>query len=273
MLPPTPITHTVCTWENLDPVGLRLQETHRLIVCMSCGVAWTPGNVVNHLKNTHQIVMTPSQKASLTEAVEYFRIPDHPREEVPLPRGPPIEGLAIVDDGHCCNVCNYAVPLLASFTKHWNHEHPTEPELPIGRFHIAPIQTFYHPTPQKYFEVDPSLLLANSDDPYHVFCRQLAAMPPLPIPVPVHDRETPVLLQLMQWHTHLAAYIAEKSECLKIVELLKLPHYTANAWYSRISVSSSEYIDTVSALCMDTPLAIRSILKECPRYAPFNMYI
>lgn len=72
----------------------------------------------------------------------------------PLPGGPPIECLQIITDGYCCNHCTYCAPSHKAFQNHWySSVHKNDKTSCAKAYHLGSIQTFFHPSPQHWFEV------------------------------------------------------------------------------------------------------------------------
>jgi Orsellinic acid/F9775 biosynthesis cluster protein D len=235
---------------------------------MTCQVAIVPTSLHGHLKK-HQIALTDDQHSQLFKLIEKYQIIPDTTITVPLPLNAPVEGLTIVEEGHCCDMCNYCVPTFVTFRMHWSHAHPQDKTPAANSFHLGSIQTFFNPIGQCWFEVQRTIDLS---DPFSLYLRhqvpKYKTATAVTIPPPTHEREIPPLLQVTGWHLHLADYITSKPKIRELLELVQPPsvHDSNLAGLGQLRGLVWEYMVDVRTKAHNSTIGTRCLLMECPRY-------
>ena len=103
----------------LDSVSLRVHSVYRTLHCVTCETVHLPNAVCEHLKIHDIAISTKDGLTFLADVMKELNVRTTPDVKTPTPRGPPVECLKVVLDGHCCNYCNYCVPAFNTFWKHW----------------------------------------------------------------------------------------------------------------------------------------------------------
>lgn len=132
---------------------------------MACGNAWTPARIIGHLKG-HNFTLTSEHSEELHCVFIEHGVTENTNIVLPLPGGPPVEGLSITHGGHCCLSCNYCCPSFSAFEKHWSQKHSGNCTPARHAFTLGDIQTFFWPTPQHWFRINPTLALSTLQDPF-----------------------------------------------------------------------------------------------------------
>src|SRR5271170_6204161 len=91
-------------------------------MCMSCGHAYQPHLVLGHIKDRHGISTNAADHESWSSTVKTFNPKMNfknikgPSDKVPVP-------ILKLEQGVCCNFCDYCCPKKSTFRNHWNEKH------------------------------------------------------------------------------------------------------------------------------------------------------
>jgi hypothetical protein len=220
----------------------------------------------SHLKS-HGITLSKAQQAEYTQCLEEFSVSTSMDIQVPLPHGPPVECLNVIEEGYCCNHCDYCIPTRRTFNNHWSGVlHQSNKSPAEDAFHRGCIQTFFHGNKQQWFEVLPGLVDISPEDPFGVYLRQqvpqfISTLNPLP----VHVREIPPLLQITGWHSHLEHFIQTKKDVRGIRSLVRLPPFREKKGLGRLRDVVEKYMRDTRLKATQSALGVRCLLMECPR--------
>lgn len=234
---------------------------------MVCGTAWIPSSLLGHLKS-HGLVPTLEQVHELQSDIVQHMVNETTDIISPLPGGPPVEGLSITHNGHCCQHCSYCSPKFSSFKKHWGQKHP-DIKIPAREaFQLGDIQTFFSPSPQRWFRVNPSLSCQPLTDPFAIYLNK--HLPVLShtsiIASATHAREIPPLLQVTNWHIHLQEYTADKNRLDGLRKLMSLPSLrNSPPLLVNLKESVFQYMVIIRDNAKQSAIGIKRLLMECPR--------
>ena len=206
-----------------------------------------------------------SYQSSWNETVKEFNPTSTTR--IPPPRDLEPVDLLKVQDGICCNHCNYCCLKLNTFTNHWNFEHKDLPVTTGDRFHKGKVQTFFHPINRHYFEV--KLPSSHSRNPFEIFLNKvIPTFQNLEVIIPTNAREIPPLLTQTQWHVHLSTYITNKPLRTKLIMLVTPPPLPQHTLGKLII----HYLNTICTFAKSTSMIVCCLLMECPRLDPIVFY-
>lgn len=252
--------------DYLLQLSLRVHSVYKTLHCISCQTVHLPGDIVAHL-NTHDIRIPKKDISKLVTSLTDLQA-EESREKIrnPPPGGPPVECLPVVQEGHCCNQCNYCVPALTSFRNHWSSAHKDDLTPANESFHLGVIQTFFKSRRQSWFEVIPSLVPSPpSVDLFEVYMQQqVPKFKETLVNEPIHVREIPPFLQVTGWHLHLEKHLKTRQGIKNIRSLVYLPTLRDNET-SYLHNLVLAYMKDIRHKNQNSSLAVRSILMECPR--------
>src|ERR1700727_3580853 len=118
----------VTTNDTFDQMGLRYHTHFKILLCVN-GCTVLPDHAITHVEG-HGINVTPILRRSCLDHIDQLELIPDRNISLPLPGGPPVEFLPLIEDGFCCNMCTYCAPSKRSVENHWYKTHPDEP-LPI----------------------------------------------------------------------------------------------------------------------------------------------
>jgi hypothetical protein len=221
------------------------------------------------LAKRHKIQVKKETAEEVMETIKAHGIYDDMPVATPMARQAPVELIAVVENGFCCEICDYCCPTQRTFNNHWSKEHKNAQLKSKNRYHQSDIQTFFDPVPLKYFEVSSCLKNVPVGSPYDLYIRnELPKRQAFTPSIPVKDREVPPLLQVTQWHNHLAGYITNDVRRAAIRDLVKLPKGLQQSGLHNVVL---RYMDWVSKKASELPYQLRCLLIECPRCVLFNI--
>jgi hypothetical protein len=249
-----------------DHIGIRRHSQLRVLLCV-CGKAVLSSHCYGHVKN-HGITFTAAQSAELKEILATMDVVDT-LKDFPHPQngGPPVELLKQVQDGRCCNFCDYCVPSLKGIQNHWSLVHSKTLDVVFtDRHHCSTIQSIFTPVGDHYFEVNPSLAGLPSDDLFAIYMRdEVPKMPEFPATAPEDSRDVNPLLRSMQWHVHLANYTKDRRTRDAIRSLVVLPGNPAKTGIGSLGRVALDYLKDIRNKANSSSLSMRCLLMECPR--------
>ena len=256
------------TNEFLDSFSLRIHSIYRTLHCMECLIAQPPLWIAKHLKNHHGLIMTAEDKNKLQMFATQHQLLDDPQDfPLPSPHGPPVEGLALHLKGYCCQACGTGFNEKRTFDSHWYKNHKSDLTAPDGRWISATLQAFC-PFRTKSFAVNTGLTNLSLTDPFALYLKQQVPkfkQSELVFP-PVNVKEVPPLLQITEWHVHLAPHIGNKQDIRRLDSTLKhLPGIKDVSPLGRLRPVINRYMCAVRDLCNSSSIGVRSLLIECPR--------
>ena len=127
---------------------LALNLEHRLLICLSCRVAFAPEKIGPHSSHTHGKTIPMIEHQLLRQLFSYFRIrSDMPTFDKIIT---PIEGLSI-HSGVVCSVCASIQPSSDQLRKHINTTHPG---IPAATSDSVSVQRFWIGKRVRYFVVE-----------------------------------------------------------------------------------------------------------------------
>lgn len=252
----------------LERYSLHIHNHFKTLHCMICLSAHTPFSMSKHLES-HSMGMDKAAQAQLTIiAAEHQLIEDYSVIN-PLPEGPPIEGLVVIQEGLSCTACIYCTVSDKTFKNHWYSQHSGPAKNASKR---VAVQNFF-PSIYNFFSVDPSLAKQCTVDPFSIYMTQYVpqfAKPPILSP-PTHICEVPPLLQITGWHHHLEEYVTDRAKLRELYVLMKLPSLKNNGPLGRLRSIVWLYMHSIRAYARSAPLSVRCILKEWPRYIFYKL--
>jgi hypothetical protein len=225
-----------------------------------------PTAMLGHLRLHDIFLNTKELMDQFMESMREFDIPKEPITQVPYPRGPPIECLQVTPDGYCCNGCSYCVPQLGTFQKHWYTAHKDDNRSARTSFHLGTIQSFYNPTPQKWFEVLPDLGGIPANDPFTVYLQKEVPklVQTLNVP-PTQVREISPLLKITGWQEHLQNHINTRIGVREVRSLVKLPPLRQKEGLGNLGAAVDAYMKDIRQKANLSSIGIKCLLMECPR--------
>jgi hypothetical protein len=253
--------------DAFEYLGIRYHKHYKTIHCV-CEQAVLPDAIVSHVHG-HGIKVTREMRRKLEDHLQKVPLVKAVHEVMgPSPNGPPVELLRLVD-GHRCVRCPYAAPAVKSVQNHWHKTHgKVETVAPKDRYTKAMLQTFFAHVGQNYFEVNPALATLSPENVFAIYMRDhVPNFPAFPASPPLTEREVPPLLQVTQWHEHLAAYVSNAQTRQNLLSMISLTSSsTAPKWLKKAGEICYEYLKDVRAKANRATLAMRMLLMECPRY-------
>jgi hypothetical protein len=227
-----------------------------------------------HLK-THGIELaTQDQMKKFQLAMNEFDISMTTNIPIPSPLGPPIECLQITPDGYCCNHCLYCAPSLKAFQNHWfGSTHKNDKTPSALTFHRGAIQSFFNPSPQHWFEVNPTLATLSSLDPFAVYLKtEVPKFVRTLNEPPTHVREIPPLLKITGWLDHLEDHIKTKNAIRNIRSLVNLPPSKQTTGLGRLRTIVQAYMKDITKKGQSSSLGVKCLLMECPRLVEIQLF-
>jgi hypothetical protein len=246
--------------------SLRVHRHFRTLHCISCNIALLPSTTPGHMRNTHNKTMSTDDIRELDDVLQLHQVLTTTDVQVPPPGGPPVEGLAIQLDGYACSECSACTQTYKTFKNHWSMDHK-EFDAPARKsYRKTAIQSFF-PTPLHPFAVNPSLASIATSDPFYLYLTQ--EVPKLKnmtlVPPPTTEKEIPPLLQVTNWHVHLADHISSKAALREVLKLKNLPGLKDDSPRGRLRDVVWKYMQEVRTLARKAPFSVRCILMEWPR--------
>jgi hypothetical protein len=243
--------------------SLRIHTHFKTIHCMICLSAHPPSCMSKHLE-LHGINMDQAAKYQLAIiALEQNLVIDRLVVN-PLPGGPPIEGLKVVQAGWSCGACIYCTISDKTFKNHWYSQHSGHTK---GASKRIAVQNFF-PSVYNYFSVNTQLISLSTADPFFIYITHEVPqlMKPPVLAAAMQPREVPPLLQITGWHHHLEDYMIDKPTLRALRSLMELPRLNETSPLGRLRNIVWLYMHTIRTHARSAPLAVRCILKEWPRY-------
>jgi hypothetical protein len=219
--------------------------------------------MIRHIK-THGLRLTKDKVNQFNQALSQLDVSATANIPAPNPRGPPVEGLIVKPKGHCCNHCNYCTPTFGGFKKHWSLNHREDDMPTSAAYHHGFIQTFFDPSPQRWFEVLPPAPtpLPNQD----LFAAYLESQVPqfksTLISGPVRAHEVPPLLQFTRWHVHLANFIKTQEGVRDITSLVQVPSPKQTKGLGALRDIVFNYMKDIRAKADASTIGVKCLLME-----------
>lgn len=246
----------------LAQVGLHIHLQYKIVICASCGIAWRPSSVIGHIKKAHQVKIQKGDEEKIITLIKSHGITDDSAVPTPMARSAPVE-LIKVHQGYCCNLCDFCCPGSRTCDNHWSRNHRKSSMKPGKRFHRGEIQTFFDPTPKKYFEVLTCLRKVTIGSPFDIYIKdELPKQQAFQPTMPIKDREIPPFLQVTQWHTHLTEYLTNDTRRKALRDIVRLPK---GLQHNTLHAVVIKYMQTVSKMASELAYSLRCLLIECPR--------
>jgi hypothetical protein len=214
------------TNDTLKRLGIAFHKHYRVLICLACGLAHLPADVVGHLRKKHCI------KASDREASYILSTPDtlgaitNPGSLcLPASSGPPVEGLDITN-GFRCSFCDYAAGSKTTMDGHFSVHRDEHSSVPMeARSRPAKVQVFWAVTNRVFFEVQPGLAKTSASSIWATYLSEEASKPPeelVAVPA-LRPTEVPLLLKHTQWHTLLGDRIKDRVRREALLRMATLP--------------------------------------------------
>lgn len=139
-------------------------------------------------------------------------------------------------------------------------------------FTLGDIQTFFWPTPQHWFRINPTLALSTLQDPFTIYLQnhvpQFTRSTIVSSATQAH--EIPPLLQITSWHLHLSDYIHDKDKIQGLQKLMTLSSLrNSSLLFLRLKEEVFRYMVIVRENARQSAIGIKRLLMECPR-SDFN---
>lgn len=220
----------------LEPLNLRYFFVYGMMVCTPCQSALEPSQLVTHLNSVHHFNQ-PYISFLFAQLIAKGLIIRPVEADLPTGGAAPFVGLKIITKGGLqCTKCNYACTVPKSMSNHWSGAKDDRHDMTISKHLRSYNSAVQRWTPNKgsYWSVSPSLAELNVTDPYSVFRRNLASLPPIP-PAPIASpHSVPPLLRLTQWHERLSTYAEDATLRNHLRNLIYLPRSKQKADYPRL---------------------------------------
>ncbi|KAF8890221.1 hypothetical protein BD779DRAFT_1671550 [Infundibulicybe gibba] len=238
---------------------------------MECKSAWAREAIITHVKG-HGIKVKKTDVPELTKLFEEYNTIKPGTLTTPKPDQPPVEGLAIWDEAFACaaNNCTYCCRMQSSLHQHWNDCHKDLPATGIYRFFQKPVQTFCL-VPKRYFSVLPIGPNEDPTTPLGLYKRYLQEegtrhRNALTTNPPTHVKEVPPLLQVTNWHQHLAEYTKDKTSIHHLCSLMKFSNpKNSRPGFDRLGEVVFSYLKNIRKKANEAHIGINCLLMECPR--------
>jgi Orsellinic acid/F9775 biosynthesis cluster protein D len=250
----------------LTVMGLYYHRHFNVLICKECKKAEVPQHSLAHV-GRHGIRLTADQKRDYDAFVKAHNISQVHSVPSPPPHGPPVEMLELIPDGFCCNHCHYCAPARKSINNHWYKKHQEDLKLADkDRFHRGTLQTFFSPIGESFFQVNPELAFASSDDCYMHYLRyEVPFFPPFPAAPPLDEHEVSPMLQLTQWHAHLKGHIEDYKMRCQLMSLVILLSRRAKKGIGCLGDVVDSYLRDIRRKAQKSSISVRCLLMECPQ--------
>jgi hypothetical protein len=250
--------------ELFNLMGIHYHTHYKVLIC-DCGQAVLHHSCITHICG-HGIKLNKHQQDSYSNIIQDLTLVGSTKEIAsPLPGGPPVELLTHYPDGFCCNLCSYCAPNKSTMDNHWYKYHVEEEASGPDRYHRGTLQTFFKPVGQHYFEVNPDLSSLPTDDMFTIYTRdEVAKYAPFPASSATNVCDIPLLLQVTQWHEHVAAYISDHHQRDALRSLVKLPGRHSHVGLGRLGNIIFEYLKVIRDQARSSSIDMRRLLIECP---------
>ena len=239
-----------------------------LLACTQCLCGIPPASVLKHA-DSHGIEITRAEKRTLTEWMSSRKLAKRSEDlTTPPPNSSPISGLKIFT-GHACTLCRFCACEPLTIQKHLSQEHHNRAGTWQENCKAVSLQAFFRTRPC-YFAVKPALAGLMLTDLYRLYLEQIA--PPIDesqrVNPPQDPHEVPPLVRMMGWHEHLAPYLTDRSKIRSIRGLMQLPTASQGVrWLGApLRATITRYMKDIRTKANNSPLAVRCLLMECPRY-------
>jgi Orsellinic acid/F9775 biosynthesis cluster protein D len=200
----------------------------RILICLTCQLAFPPSHMVTHQCDQHQVIIQPSTWTSIEEEI-------HPYEadtDVTLPSQPhaPIEGIKLEDQALECQECQYICLTDGTMRTHWsNNHHGLLNQYPIvnSRFKTVEAQKLFASSSghRQYFKVDSRLIGIPPEDTFSLFMQKYVKKESLlpTVAPPSNDRDLSLLVKLRGWYNHLQEFCNDSSKRALLIAMASLP--------------------------------------------------
>lgn len=222
----------------LQSIGFRLDNTHKILICISCEYAVIPDNIRGHLLGQHAVQHNKIQ-TKVDELQEYYGIHKTTLVPVPEPGSLAVEGIKVSDEGLACPECSY----VCLKEKMWQKPAATHPNKP--EFVRCKAQAFFHGVGVRYFSVTVPEAQIDPGDKYQHFLRKIApTLPQVSIGKASTIREIPLLVQKTEWDKHLLEWQLNPDRRKEIKELVK-PTSKEEIWAKHLSECVQLYMKSI----------------------------
>jgi len=254
--------------ERLAEWGLVLDDTLKILICVSCGHALRPtyDAFYAHIKSKHGAI-SPELQCLLRTATETFSF-GSTEDVCTQPSGrAPIQGIKIQAGFYCPVVlpggspCQYTAGKVDTLYQHLCNDHRDNPKrLPKDSLGIygCEYQTVFAGADRRLFRVQTGLADVNCSSPYSVFLDTIDRMatPDVRPPERIKDDEIPSFLRGTRWHIFMEPYRAKPKDVVALVaypesrggemeKVLSRLTNISNAWMKKVHgnlLGSSDYI-------------------------------
>lgn len=271
--PPIPeLENYLTSHPLLARLGLRIHAYLQVVICIGCETCRLPSAIVGHIKR-HGIIVDKLDAAELQVLLDAYGVHQHNKVLPPAPGGPPIPGIKIYEHGLCCTRCTSCFLTRGSVIHHWSVDHPGAKVKTEGKYQNGAVQTLFNPIPIRYFQVDTLQAKYPSGSLFDIFMREeLPKVQSERIAPPIREQEVPILLQMTEWHLHVADWAQDRQKCQTLCDLVILPRGLHNKGIGRLNEVVFDYMVTIRNAAQKTPLGIRCLLMECPRCVNLTLH-
>lgn len=246
----------------------------KILTCTQCLCGIPPASVLEHA-TSHGIEISRADKRRLNEWLSITTLAKCSEDlRSPPPGSPPISGLNIFT-GFACTLCTFCACESSTIQKHLSLTHPNRAGTWQEKCKAASLQAYFRTRPC-YFAVQPALAGLAPTDLYRLYLEQIA--PPIDesqrVNPPQDPHEIPPLVRMMGWHDHLAPYLTDRSQIRSIRTLMQLPTASRGVeWLgSPLRGAIHRYMKDIRAKAINSPLAVRCLLMECPRFVVHSFW-
>ncbi|KXN93394.1 ATP-dependent DNA helicase tlh2 [Leucoagaricus sp. SymC.cos] len=260
------------TDSRLSPMGLYVEITHRLLVCIDCEVALTSRSAIVHFRTVHNDKRLKIKSEALSDACVELDI----RAEFPsdLDGVPAIPGLRMFTDALVCRIdgCCKVYSTITSMQKHHRSQHPHAP-LP-SNWNLTFAQRLDHGNNNTLFCVEPPKTVAAtpSVDWVTLLNQKIDELTHFQSLVPTDPRSVTPWLRSTAWPSHVAGQTP--SHLRSLVAYPRSDEFTwlrpaMMAMYER-SVSLIEGTPTLPLQKLNTPDPNKTGYNNTPFHAHQN---
>ncbi|KAJ8690915.1 hypothetical protein PTI98_010533 [Pleurotus ostreatus] len=255
----------------LTRLNLRLNVMYKVLLCITCECAWTPAHVKGHLKR-HGIVLSPDDIASIDRLVDEGRL--LPTDDVSKPTeiGKAVEGLKVHPVKYCCSVkgCNFGAPGQSTFRIHYS-THSNAEKCGATALTAAKdgfVQTFFDPSPQRFFQVLAPPRPTMAHDPFSVYLEKVkpTLRKPDVISPAANDLHRPLHLRVTNWDKYLEKWTANRRILRPVMAMMDLPSRPKDAIdpFAEVMPLCVKYVTDTGVRIKNTPLDVRKALESWP---------
>jgi hypothetical protein len=260
----------------LDRLGVRVHSLLRILLCIDCGAAFTPQDMLGHLRKVHSLQSLTAEDQNAFFSFSTSHNVGKGAMDGPLPanHGPPVE-LVRVQPGFACAVspCPYAAPQQQTVVRHRREVHSSRR---CQREENVMVQTLFPAVGKTYFIVNPTLVDLSQADPYTILVTSvLPSIPPLEEQAPAVGREIPPFHRVTQWWDMLGDLADSRHSRLRVIALAAVPGTSEPTLHPVLPRLCQEYLVEAQNAAKQAGYTVRRRLvpDQCVIFSPSQTHL